>query len=541
MLPSRSLPPEILARIVAFLLPVIDPYDSTYPHPRVHDLDYVPPLQLAALDSLRSVSPVSTWFYQLSTEALWRTPLLRNLKALNRLSLAIRNDVKARPHSTTRASLIRALHLPPGDGLLQTGDTLAEQNAYGESLRTVFDHASRIDCLAIEHRQAGSALLEFLSPRTTSRPTNVTLSNLSFSAPPFSSLDLAPLSAVQRLHLIKVVPPPALISFLCGVQINHVEQGKVPLAIQNGLSPHRGLTHLRLSLLPPDTLLHFQAYIDWRRAWAVFETLSPQQQANNPAPRAPLGPARRFAVQEALYDLAVHSRHLVSLRLLILEMSALAPLLSPEESAQEDEYSATSLTSSRIAMPNGENLAQIDPRADPNDTIPPYLGDGSDVNEDTRTRPRQEYWSSVQDGKRALLELWTENQTQGATQATADGETAPATTEIRLVAARPGGHDRTEGYLDYLCQSQAFVPASALDRNSSRREMYSIVSESTVEMGCWADEDVFHLAQTRPYLTYRRSRYPRTAPGGGIRVWWTGELPRPSRTQHHHHHHHSSA
>ncbi len=100
-------------------------------------------------------------------------------------------------------------------------------------------------------------------PRTSCRPRRITISNLSFSAPPFSTTkSLAPLSKVTHLHLIKIVPPPALISFLVGEQINLEEQGNVPNSIKAGLSPRETLSacayrccHLMLLSILQHTLL----------------------------------------------------------------------------------------------------------------------------------------------------------------------------------------------------------------------------------------------------------------------------------------------
>lgn len=356
---TPPLPAELLSRIVSCLVPPVDPNASTLPHPTGIDLDFAPALPPSTNGDLLSAAASSTVLHHVATQTLYRSPLLRTLKSLNLLASALTADAKKHTISFTgnigtgatehenkdkssRAAWIRSLHLPPGDGLLQPGDTLADQTCYSDSLRAVFDHASRLDFLSLEHRQAGAALLEFLHPATACRPRRITLSNLSFSAPPFSTTrSLAPLSQLTHLHLIKIVPPPALISYLVGEQINADEQGNVPSSIQAGLSPRETLECLRLSLLPPDALVEFAAYIRWRKAWKAYEQLSPQQQAHQPAPRAPRGPARRFAVQEALYDLAVHSSRLPRLRLVLLELSPLGPLPSPiEQESEVDPFAA---------------------------------------------------------------------------------------------------------------------------------------------------------------------------------------------------------
>ncbi|TKY87704.1 hypothetical protein EX895_003285 [Sporisorium graminicola] len=292
---TPALPTELLSRIVTCLIPAVDPNASTLPHPSGADLDYAPALPSSPNGDLLAAASSCKLLHDIASQALYRAPLLRTLKSLNLLARTIAADVKRQSTAPSTgensecscAARIRSIHLPPGDGLLQPGDTLADQTCYVDSLRMLFDHATRLDFVSLDHRQAGAALLEFLRPSTACRPRRITLSNLSFSAPPFSTTQsLAPLSKLTHLHLIKIVPPPALISFLVGEQINADEQGNVPSSIKAGLSPRETLECLRLSLLPPDALVEFEAYIAWRQAWKVYEKLTPQQQAHEPAPRA---------------------------------------------------------------------------------------------------------------------------------------------------------------------------------------------------------------------------------------------------------------
>lgn len=682
------LPLEILSRIISFLLPKVDRYASTWPNPHNVSLDTFPAPPESATRDVHAALSASSLFYQVASEALYSTPLLWTLKALNLLARTISDDIKhqstiTRGHGSSRAgddslsqasssartfsraSWIRAVHLPPGDGLLQPGDTLADQTHYIDSLRMLFDHAARISYLSLEHRQAGAALLELLHPRTVSRPTRLTLSNLSFSAPPFSAtLDLAPLSRLTHLHLIKIVPPPAMISFLVGTKINDEDQGSVPNAIAEGLSPRATLSCLRLSLLPADALVEFGAYVAWRKAWSLYERLKSQDQAREPAPRAPLGPARRFAVQEALYDLATHSSSMPNLRLLLLELSPLEPLLSPCESDPEganpfpsrhpsflrahaatgrariNGMNATGFTSSStgVPVPLGMvmNVEEMEPRATRTDAYyilptpshpswlppppstmkiaaPPWMQDsilkaqsrGRDTEaytslEDLRTGERDEYWRLVEKGKYALLRLWNHGRSSPTPppptlnavnvsssfnelkdrgmNTTASLEEIPEMhTVIKVVAARPNGHDRKEGFVDFYCQSQHTHPAGVSTRTISAGsargrpqfdpplryshdtappgvgldpgETAEEEEKAEYEMwedgaGCWADNDIFDLVHLEPHLSYRStpalppqevesSSATGAAEGQGGRSesagrywWWTGELPR---------------
>ncbi|SPO32128.1 uncharacterized protein UTRI_02685 [Ustilago trichophora] len=590
---TPALPAEVLSRIITCLVPPVDRNASTLPHPTGTDLDWTPALPSSMSADLLSAASTSTLLHHIASQALYRAPLLRTLKSLNLLAGTITSDAKKQTSLTAegdnRALWIRSIHLPPGDGLLQPGDTLADQTCYVESLRTLFDHASRLDFVSLEHRQAGAALLEFLHPSTTCRPRRMTLSNLSFSAPPFSTTrSLAPLSKLTHLHLIKIVPPPALILFLVGESINADEQGNVPKSIKDGLSPRESLECLRLSLLPPDALVEFEAYIGWRKAWKEYEQLPAQQQAQEPAPRAPRGPARRFAVQEALYDLAVYSSRLPRLRLLLLELSPLGPLPSPvDEERENDRFAAFSssrvapslsvspgitpvssrdtsasakdckaqpadvraqrsdanrfldaVKTSRAAAECATLAVTADSSADPIRIFHDRIGNHNDEHdlvdrteqgnevlpitaEELRTAERDKYWRLIEAGKRALIELWR------SSQQPAIGVAAVDSPEIRVVTARPMGHDRREGFQDFYCQAQhesytaTPTPAVRCTESAANGSIRS-GGETEEEVGCWADPDVFSLVPTAPYLSFKSC-------GGHQQGWyWTGELPRES-------------
>ncbi|KAJ9478645.1 hypothetical protein PHBOTO_002144 [Pseudozyma hubeiensis] len=578
-----ALPAELLSRVIASLVPAVDRNASTLPHPNGAHLDYTPALPSSPNGDLLSAALSSQLLHDLASHALYRTPLLRTLKSLNLLAATIAAEIKKQNgtssigHSgeSSRATSIRSIHLPPGDGLLQPGDTLADQTCYVESLRILFDNASRLDFVSLDHRQAGAALLEFLQPSTVCRPRRITLSNLSFSAPPFSTTkSLAPLSKLTHLHLIKIVPPPALISFLVGEQINADEQGNVPRSIKAGLSPRKTLEYLRLSLLPPDALVEFEAYIAWRKAWKVYEKLSAQEQAREPAPRAPRGPARRFAVQEALYDLAVHSSCLPRLRLLLLELSPLGPLPSPMEEDREMIASRSGSTASSLRQSRSMDaratradashfhdaisssrrgaarniLHSVPANGHSGGGLPQYLeqtgsfsiGLGPHIDqiedaetlgatpEELRIGDRDNYWRSVESGQAALVDLWS------IARRSADSETQiESSPEIRVVAARPNGHDRREGFQDFYCQAQ-HDPSTVTDPVSARRRYHTSASEVPTErgsrglqvaseVGCWADPDIFSLVGTAPYLSFK-------SVGKSDHGWyWTGELPRETQ------------
>lgn len=265
----------------------------------------------------------------------------------------------------------------------------------------------------------------------------------------------------------------------------------MPNSIRAGLSPRETLGCLRLSLLPPDALVEFEAYIAWRQAWKVYEKLPAQRQAQEPAPRAPRGPARRFAVQEALYDLATHSSRLPRLRLLLLELSPLGSLPSPvEEERESNRFVASARTSRRPSFSNigsavngcRGHLSDVRATRTDADVFHNALkatrraagrllesasrapgptgrdddehfahdtgglnfndGNGGDMDqsddaaipvaaEELRIGDRDRYWRCIERGKDALVKLWS----------SASAPTGSAPPEIRVVAAKPNGHD----------------------------------------------------------------------------------------------------
>lgn len=582
---TPALPAELLSRIITWLVPTVDRYASTLPHPDGVDLEDTPVLPASPNVDLLSAALSCKLLHNLSSQVLYRTPLLGSLKSLNLLAGTIAAQVKNRNDDSLRcATKIRCIHLPPGDGLLQPGDTLADQNCYTDSLRILFDHATRLDFVSLEHRQSGEALIEFLRASTVCRPRRITLSNLSFSAPPFSTMQsLAPLSEVTHLHLIKLVPPPALLSFLVGEQIVSYEQADVSSGIKARLSPRKTLECLRLSLLPPDALVNFEAYVAWRKAWKLYEQLSAHQQAHEPAPRAPHGPARRFAVQEALYDLAVHSSCLPRLRLLLLELSPLGALPSPREKEQESFRSVASTRSHDIRRsPIGGVAPPLRSRADPGAnackaqagdsratrfdashfqdamrTLPraatlrqsasgeallEQLADGLRLEnqggldnddaastisaEELRIGERDQYWRHVESGKMALVKLWSSCQRDSKLDVPNDSPL-----EVRIVAARSNGHDRHEEFQDFYCQAQHEpFQTSLASTNRSHHHISSPAGstrdthrEAARQVGCWADPDVFSLVETAPYLSFK-------ATGASDHGWyWIGDLPRETR------------
>ncbi|KAN0060082.1 hypothetical protein ACQY0O_008055 [Thecaphora frezii] len=551
-LPLTQLPNEVLAHIFDFLLPTVLPTSSTYPNPRLETLDNAFSLPSSTVADLSRASLVSTAFHHLALEALWRAPVLKSLRAIRTLAEAIELDAASAPAPargrSRKAAMIRALYLPAADGVLEADDALADQNAYQASLRTIFDHADRLECISVGHRPAGRAFFELFHPRTRARPRNAILSNLSYSSPPFAALDLTPLCRVAHLHLINIVPSPTLISFLCGKPIDTDADAARPAAVHPNVGPSQALTHLRLSLLPPDSLLSFRAYIEWRRASDAHEKLPTHVRLNAPPPRAPQGPARRFAAQEALYTLATHSHLLPRLRVLLLELVALHPLSPPERFEDEEQGGHTA------ALPNAEGDVDAAGRLSTTNfpaDLPVTPAGAERVDAETlRTGPRDLYWDQVEAGKRALIDLW--NGVERGTSANADaggsggGDGQPAdsastaaeretATDIRIVASRPGGHDKYEGILDFLCQSGCFTSlAPAASQEDAAAAASFDETEAADDVGSWADPDIFDVAKQRPHLSYRSREGHKGEDSGDWRgqgAWWTGELPRIRRPQ----------
>ncbi len=73
--------------------------------------------------------------------------------------------------------------------------------------------------------------------------------------------------------------------------------------------------------------------------------------------------------------------------------------------------------------------------------------------EDLRIGERDKYWRLVEAGKTALVQLWIASSEQ-ASQEVSHASVENGSPDIRVVAARPNGHDRREGFQDFYCQSQ---------------------------------------------------------------------------------------
>ncbi|PWN49258.1 hypothetical protein IE53DRAFT_369926 [Violaceomyces palustris] len=369
-----QLPPELITEILLHLLPCIasPPSPSTSPP--------VPSSKLSSLQNstssltdLAHASLVSSWLRRLVIPILWRSPILTSLSSVAKFAHSLASQPFQPKTSPPFGCLVQSLHLPSYDGILERSDTSGDQHIYADSLRRIFDLTPNISSLSIGHFTPGGSLHQFLNDSTICRPQNVTLANLGYSTPPFSSLHLTPLERVQRLHLIKILPPPTLINFICGnCSINPNQKGRIE-------GPSENLTHIRLSLLPADSLLNFSGFLEWRNESDAYESLPYAMRLRSPAPRPPSGPLRRLAAQEALYSLAKGSPRLKNLKLLMLELEPLEH--SPTNHIPRFD-GATSLDG---AVPIGER--------------------GREVEGDAK---RRAYWKSIKQGKEALMMVFAE-------------------------------------------------------------------------------------------------------------------------------------
>ncbi|TKY87703.1 hypothetical protein EX895_003284 [Sporisorium graminicola] len=131
--------------------------------------------------------------------------------------------------------------------------------------------------------------------------------------------------------------------------------------------------------------------------------------------------------------------------------------------------------------------------------------------EELRVDERDKYWRCIERGKAALLKLCS------VASAAATGSAPP---EIRVVAAKPNGHDRREGFQDFYCQAQHEPFAAFRDGGALQIPHLTSTAADATQIGCWADADVFLLVRSAPFLSFK------TVGGSDGGWYWTGELPR---------------
>ncbi|KAE8251425.1 hypothetical protein A4X13_0g4003 [Tilletia indica] len=495
-------------------------------------------------------------------------------------------------------------------------EDLSDDDGYGkataiqrdEDLRALFDACSRLEHISLTTFQISSVFQNLFHPNTLARPRELTLQIAMSRHLDLTGCDLRPLSRVTRLHLIGFQPSRVMLDFLHGFSGRPAstadedreggDKAKEDEEQQLGTHP---LTHLRLSIVNSHAFDGLAEYIQAREL-AMGRNPEGQDDHDDPQrrrartsdefrmsgrdPRFLIAGSRQLTTQQALYNLAADADLFPDLRLVQIELDHLRPLEHP--SAPMERESPTVTLSPRADSPaplppqgaaaaaaagNGAlfvstgghgapfdqysaampgQLATVDFPADvPLSAIEAAEWEAQErealaAEERQRTAHRDAYWLNVRQGREALLTLFQQ------ARASRSGDDR---FELKIVAPRPNGWSAPE------MEAQFALGAFSTARRRARGSRVEQVSlngvaggeeEEEVE-GCWADEDVFELAERRPWLAFAsgglqrcsqwkdgqhaveegegdesvRERTGARAGGRGRKMgWWTGELPR---------------
>lgn len=75
-------------------------------------------------------------------------------------------------------SLVRHLYLTPHDGLLELGDTLADQAGWAANLSALFEKCTQVQTLSVGARPGGPVLQRLFARRSRIRPQRLSMYNL---------------------------------------------------------------------------------------------------------------------------------------------------------------------------------------------------------------------------------------------------------------------------------------------------------------------------------------------------------------------------
>lgn len=372
-------------------------------------------------------------------------------------------------------------------------------------------------------------------------------------------MDLNPLSQVTHFNLVQILPTEPLLDFFKCKPSTHDSQSQELLHSQQ--PHHHPLTHLRLSEVDPQCLLDFGDYINWRKAFDLWELQQKTSSSSSEAPKAPLVPSRRFSSQESLFSLASTIPHLLDFKLLMIEITKLPSLEKP---------SGLNLETGEESGDNG-SLQTMDWSSN----LPASLQEERDWREReerNRTWERDLFWLKLREGLVELKGLIQENSREFKKKNKREGKwddqdeireaqdvgnddkedqvIEQSEIEVRLVIPKARGWVEDEIIKDF--QSQTFEREAFEFQTQFNKGDHpdSLFSSSKVEFGCWRDQDIFEISQNRPWLSYAAKDQDESdyARGGkekddgeerdelgtnlkdwrrkGDQSWWTGELPR---------------
>jgi len=571
-----DLPVELLTLIARGLLP--SPPDSSFPpqhakrslqeaSARLPSTAYMRNLLAFALVSRKCAAAVLPILY--SVLLLRRT---RQLRVLANTLLASRPEA----HSQL-PSRVTDVYLTAHDGLREANDRRDDSERWRENLRSLFDVCDQLDNVCLTTMTPGSALQNFLHPQTKARPREVAFHNYSSSGPNLQELDLRPLGRTSHLHLVNFRPTRVLLDFL---------HGQPDSGAEHALGSHP-LSHLRLSSMGGHTFDRLSTYIEQREqamgrgplfsaslATNGDEQIGAVQHSDDgedgakrrrarlsdnfhPDPRTLVTGQREGWAKQCLYNLAADADLLPNLRLVQIEIASGSTLPVPS-APMEREFPVVSLLpadgqepqqivntplpgASAFTSTMGQGapfdqfvqpgqLATIDFPSD----VPLSIAEAAEweaqereaqaAEERQRTAERDAYWLQVREGKEALLQLFREARSSAGLD--------PDAIELRVVLARPSGWSYNEAQAEFL--SSALSTSRRRARGASMPELVldpfktggtSNEGGTNADSGCWADEDVFELAASRPWLAIDAGDgEPKRGPG--LSGWWTGELPR---------------
>lgn len=536
-----SLPAEIWLHIIGFLVAPVAPDASTLPYPGDGLLGHLgskgqfphsPNKDILALAlTCRHIS-------KFARQALYRAPHLPTDKSLGLFSnnLALARTERYRWVAKEHLSFIRCLRLWDAKAE-RTGRKAMDHNA------KILSRAINIQYLSMESSEDRRDAIAFLKSEDAAfcAPKRLTIKGTGSEPLAFSDrIRFSALSRLTHLHLIKAVPPSALISLLVGFPINVEVAVHFPdmlESIQFGETPRSSLECIRLSDLSPDTLRHFKQYIAYRESVDTYHLMPLSKRLKQHAPLPPtVIPSRspnELAEQEALYDLAVNAATMPRLRLLILEVQRCHHRLPEPRNMLHEAQVQVSRDRRRYLSKEALGVIHRHDAPSFNSAIRKAAAGGEasilDVGMNLEREDWERFygaaeldreWRGVQEGKLALIDLWNRCRRENASS---DSEEVLPEMEIRVVAGRLGRWDPTELLEDCRCQSDnlAATGPTAGDRRAGEQEHGHTASSST-DHGSWRDADVFSLVETSPWLSYRKITHQPQL----VHCYWTGELPR---------------
>lgn len=176
-----DLPVEVVSNIAAHIRPIA--HTSTYPHARAQSLDVnaLTFLSSKVTSDLLSLSYTCRKAYIAARPWLYFALPLVTTRQVRLLAQSLSQAYQPKSSGLERYNKSRQpRHLfMPNDGILLGKDSLSDQLAWAQSLRTLFGNAcERLDSVLLGCRPDGAMLSEFLDPGVKATPRRLTILNL---------------------------------------------------------------------------------------------------------------------------------------------------------------------------------------------------------------------------------------------------------------------------------------------------------------------------------------------------------------------------